>query len=219
MALSGSYDFTLTGTNLIASIHRKLGIQTANTTQKTNALEAVEVILKALASEGFNLIFPFTQESITQALVASTAAYNQNAKIMHIAQAFIRRDNVDTPVRVISTPEYQAISTKTTEGKPSSLWFNRQHTPVVTLYPVPENATDVLHMVVVNKIQDLDNASNNIDIDSAWFRALLYAGMQDIAPEVGRPDMVSYAERQASIAIAKAKETAGHMQSTIIRMG
>ena len=175
MTLSGSYDFTLTAAQLISGAFRLIGVTTPTTTQNTNALEALELILKSLNAEGFNLIFPWIQEQITQALIASTVSYTLDQKVVAIDQAFLRRDDYDSPVSIISKEDYFNLGLKTTEGKPNKLWGDKQIAGMeIYLYPVPENATDVLHMLVVNKFQDIDNTSNSIDVNAAWFLALKY---------------------------------------------
>jgi hypothetical protein len=186
MALSGSYDYSLTGTKLIATAHRKLGISSASTTQNTNALEALELILKSLSAKGYSLRFPWAQEWITQALTESTASYTMNAKVAHIEEAFIRRSSNDTAVIPMSNEEYARIGTKTTEGIPNRMWIDKQNDGyVVYLDPVPENSTDVLHLLVVNKVQDMDSAANDIDINTAWYEALTYTLAARLGPEPG----------------------------------
>jgi len=222
MALSASYDYNITGTQLIAASHRLIGISTATTTQKTNALEALEMLLKSLSSEGFNLVFPWSQEWITQALVVSTASYTLDQKVITIDQAFIRdSDGNDTPVIPISAEEYFALGTKDTESRPSQFWADKQLAGIkLYLYPVPDDATDVLHLLVVNKLQDMDVEGNNIDINSAWFMALKYLLAAEIAPEEGI--LVMEVERLYLMGLrlrGEAESSSGDLASVFITQG
>ncbi len=51
MALSGSYDFTMTRDTIISAAFRKSGISTPNATDVTNAAEALNLICKALQTD------------------------------------------------------------------------------------------------------------------------------------------------------------------------
>jgi len=55
------------------------------------------------------------------------------------------------------------IPNKATTGRPSSFYLNRQIVPQVTLWPTPENSTDVLRYYYVQRIQDADSATDDVD--------------------------------------------------------
>lgn len=219
MALSGSYDYALTAAQLIAGAFRLIGKTTPTTTQNTNALQTLELILKSLNGEGFNLVFPWIQEWITQALEASTVSYTLNQKVVTIDQAFLRRDSYDTPVIIIGNEEYFALGAKATEGLPNQIWMDKQIDGTkIYLFPVPENATDILHMLVVNKFQDIDSDANNIDVNAAWFLALKYQLAAELAPEfnLSTQDMAGLFQ-MAVIKKSIAANSSGDVTSVILR--
>lgn len=217
MALSGSRDFELTANGVIKAAYRKLQIHTLTQKHKTDGLEALELVLKSLASEGLNLIFPQTQEWITQALVASTDSYTLSNYILKIHEAFIRRDNYDTIVEHMNVSEYSDLGDKAVEGLPNRYWFNKQNNEIF-LYPVPENATDVVHMLVSNKFQDVDALTNNVDIDATWYKALVYTLASDLSFERDIPVQIMQAmTAQSAIWIEKAKSI--HLSSESVYIG
>ena len=72
------------------------------------------------------------------------------------------------------------------------IWFDRQFTPTVSVYPVPDNSTDVIHLQATYKLQDLDGSDDNPDFPEEWLNALVYGLAYQLAPEhkVARNDRI-----------------------------
>ena len=69
MALSGSYDYQRTATQIIARAFRQLRVSAPDATDNTNALEALESLFKELQND---IEFPWTYEWTTQTFTASS---------------------------------------------------------------------------------------------------------------------------------------------------
>ena len=85
----------------------------------------------------------------------------------------IRRSSEDIGMTRISRQEYLSIPTKTTQGRPTQFYINRQITPTLTIWPVPENSTDALIYYRVRRIEDADAATNNPDIPFRFLPCLI----------------------------------------------
>lgn len=116
----------------------------------------------------------------------SICNYFLDSKIIGISEAFIRRNYIDTPVTILSRENYFQQTSKTTSGLPNRAYFRLAQTPEIFLYPYPENATDVLHMSLVYKLQDFDSSSDNPDIMSNWLRALEFCLAADLGYNYGK---------------------------------
>ena len=125
----------------------------------------------------------------------SVCNYTLDQKIVSIEKAFLRRDEVDYSLNLYSQEGYLGISDKYVSGQPSGIWFNRLLTPEIFIYPLPENTTDVIHMLAVNKLNDFDATGDNADLNAGWLRALKWALIVEIAPEFGidKDDVIVYA--------------------------
>lgn len=136
--------------------------------------------------------------STTTGAVAWTAAqsyvssnnYALAAEIIGIEEAtlFVRDINGrDAPLSLISRDDYMGLGNKYSKGSPTHAWFERQTTPQLTLYPVPNTLTDVVHFSAVKKSMDVSiavpDATANVDIPEEWIEALIYALASRIAPE------------------------------------
>jgi hypothetical protein len=116
----------------------------------------------------------WTDELYTETLVESTATYTLNARLIAIQAAYLTTTSsgvsTDRLVWPLSTFEYAALPDKTQEGPPTSYWYNRQITPQITLWPVPDgNATYTLKLRVCRQIQDVSLTSGTtLDLPYRW---------------------------------------------------
>ena len=63
----------------------------------------------------------------------------------------------------MSRSEYLALPNKTTQGRPSRYYYDRQIAPQITLWATPENSTDTLVYYYVKRIEDVDTLVNTGD--------------------------------------------------------
>ena len=74
-----------------------------------------------------------------------------------------RRSGTDFELSRMSRGEYLGLPNKTTQGRPSQYFYNRQTTPQITLWATPENSTDTLVYYYVKRIEDVDTFTNTTD--------------------------------------------------------
>ena len=79
-------------------------------------------------------------------------------------EAVITRDSTDIQMERISRSDYLFTPTKTQEARPTQFFLDRQTTPVVKLFPTPENSTDVIKYNVLTRIQDVGDYTNNMEV-------------------------------------------------------
>lgn len=100
-------------------------------------------------------------------------------------------DNVDTPIRLISRQEYQALALKTSLGIPNVAFVDKQLSYwELYLWPVPEDVTRTIRLSVEYPIEDILIGGNDIDIPVQYGRALVFALARDLAVPFGRLDMM-----------------------------
>lgn len=93
-----------------------------------------------------------------------------------VLSVVVRRDSVDQQISPIGRAQYLHIPNKTTQGRASQYLFDRQITPTITVWEVPENSTDQLVYNRFIRIQDVDSAVNTADIPFR-FLACLVSGL------------------------------------------
>ena len=129
-------------------------------TSKT-ARRSLNLMLAEWANRGLN---QWTIVERTQALTDGTAAYSLGTDVIDILSAVVRRSSTDYALERISRDAYQNIPTKSTEGRPSQFFLDRQITPSLKVWPTPENSTDVIYYNALTRMDDADSATNTLEV-------------------------------------------------------
>ena len=72
----------------------------------------------------------------------------------------------------VSRDEFLAIPTKTTTGRPTQFFLDRQLTPNLKIWPIPENSTDTIVYDALTRIDDADNAVNTMAVPFRFYPCL-----------------------------------------------
>lgn len=126
-------------------------------------------------------------EAKTLSLVSGTSSYALPAGTLDILEASIRRSGTDTPLSRISLDTYQSYPTKTTQGLPSTFFFDRQYTPQIYLWPVPENSTDTVEYWSVSQQDDITAANQDADAPYRWLEAMCAGLAGKLALKYNKP--------------------------------
>lgn len=137
-----------------------------------------------------------TQVTITASLTAAAAAGNTvityttklnrplsiiNGTVLDI------ENNTESQLQVMSHDEYYNLPLKTSAGKPNQIFYqksltgSRPHYSSLYTYPVPNDVNKIITIVYQDAIQDLDGATDDIDLPQEW----LYPVMFNLAVELG----------------------------------
>ena len=116
---------------------------------------------------------------ITSAAAIGRYVYYFTKKIdrpLRVLQAFHRdRLGNDISVDVIAQMDYMKLSTKTTVGSPTQVYYDAQTiTGVLYVWPSPDTVTDTLELVVARPIEDMDSATDEFDVPQEWYEPILY---------------------------------------------
>lgn len=160
MATSNSRDFDLDVAEIVEEAYERCGLELRTAYDAKSARRSLNLMFADWANRGLNL---WTVTQTTQALTEGTATYTLTANVTDLLEVVIRRSGSDTDVTRISRGEYLSIPNKTTKGKPSQYFFDRQTLPQINVWPTPENSTDTLVFYFVNRIQDVDSLTNTAD--------------------------------------------------------
>ena len=76
---------------------------------------------------------------------------------------FFNSLGLEISITRISRSEYLNIPNKTSTGRPSQFFYDRQITPTINLWPTPDSSDFTLVYYFVNRIQDADTLQNTTD--------------------------------------------------------
>jgi hypothetical protein len=171
MAVSNSRDFNLDVAEVIEEAYERCGLEVRTGYDSKTARRSLNLMFAEWANRGLNL---WTVKQATQALTAGTSAYTLTADtVVDILEVTLRRGSTDYELGRLSRGEYSTIPNKTTQGRPSQYYFDRQIAPIINLWATPENSTDQLIYYFVQRIDDADTLVNTTDMPFRFFPCMV----------------------------------------------
>ena len=170
MATSGSRDFNLDVGKIIEEAYERCGLEVRTGYDARTARRSLNLMFADWANRGINM---WTVEQGTITLTQGQAAETLLPDVVDVLEIVLRRDNTDYEVQRISRGDYVTLPNKTTQGRPSQFWFNRQINPVINLWAVPENSTDQIIYYYVQRIEDADNLVNTTDMPFRFYPCMV----------------------------------------------
>ena len=156
MAISGSTDFELDVSDYIEEAFERCGLEVRTGYDLKTAKRSLNLMLAEWANRGLN---SWTIAQRSQALTESDGEYNLGTDVIDILSLVLRRDGTDYSLERLSRTGYLTIPTKTTTGRPSQFFLDRQLTPNLKVWPIPENSTDVIYYDALTRMDDADTFS------------------------------------------------------------
>jgi len=170
MALSGSTNFEPNVTEFIEEAYERCGLELRTGYDLKTAIRSVNLMLAEWANRGLN---QWTIEQGTETVVEGQNDYPLNANIIDVLDVVVRRtvNSVPTDISIsrVSRSEFINIPNKTTKARPSQFFFDKLSTPVLKVWPAPENSTDVLVFNKIVRMDDADKATNTMDMPFRFY--------------------------------------------------
>ena len=169
MATSGSTDFEPNVAEFVEEAFERCGLELRTGYDLKTAKRSINLMLAEWANRGLN---QWTITQTTQALTSGTATYNLNTNVIDILSVVVRRSSTDFAMERISRSTYLGIPTKSTTGRPNQFFLDRQITPVLKIWPTPENSTDTIIFDALTRMDDADTFINTMDMPFRFFPCL-----------------------------------------------
>ena len=186
MATSGTRTFNLDIAEIVEEAYERCGLEVRTGYDAKTARRSLNLMFAEWANRGLNL---WTVDSKEITLAQGQASYTLLPDVVDLLDVVVRRNNTDYEVQRISRGEYTTLPNKTTQGRPSQYWFNRQIDPVINLWAVPENSTDVLIYYYVERIEDAGGYPNTSDLPFRFFPCMV-AGLAYYLAMKRAPDRI-----------------------------
>jgi hypothetical protein len=170
MTTSGSRDFNLDVAEVIEEAYERCGLEVRTGYDAKTARRSLNLMFAEWANRGLNL---WTVKQNTITLTQGQAQETLTDDVVDLLDVVLRRDGTDYEVERISRGDYSTLPNKTTQGRTSQYWLNRQVDPVINLWAVPENSTDQLVYYYVRRIEDADTLVNTTDMPFRFFPCMV----------------------------------------------
>jgi|TARA_R100001129_G_scaffold179399_1_gene156191 hypothetical protein len=169
MAVSSSTNFELDVVEYIEEAFERCGLEVRTGYDLKTAKRSLNLMLAEWANRGLN---QWTIAQRTVSLVQSDGEYDLGTDVIDILSVVVRRSSTDFALERISRDTFLSIPNKTTEGRANQFFLDRQITPNLKIWPIPENSTDVLYYDALTRIDDADTQTNTMDIPFRFYPCL-----------------------------------------------
>ena len=208
MAVSGSTNFELDVVEYIEEAFERCGLEVKTGYDLKTAKRSLNLMLAEWANRGLN---QWTIVQRTQALTKSDGEYSLGADVIDVLSVSILRSDIYYSLERISRDTYLAIPNKATTGRPTQFFLDRQITPNLKIWPLPENSTDVIYYDALTRIDDADDYTNTLDLPFRFYPCLA-AGLAYYIAIKRAPDRIqllkSVYEEEFQRAIAEDRDRA-----------
>jgi hypothetical protein len=169
MAVSGSTDFELDVADYVEEAFERCGLEVRTGYDLKTAKRSMNLMFADWANRGLN---QWTISQRNLALVSGDGEYDLGTSTIDVLSLVVRRDGTDYALDRISRDEYLNIPTKSTTGRPTQYFIDRQINPVLKLWPLPDNSTDVVYYDSLIRLDDADNYTNTLQVPFRFYPAL-----------------------------------------------
>tara|TARA_R100000234_G_scaffold50208_1_gene30075 strand:- start:803 stop:1474 length:672 start_codon:yes stop_codon:yes gene_type:complete len=174
MATSGTRTFSLNVADAIEEAYELAGLEARTSYDAITARRSLNIMFADWNNRGIQM---WEVSKVELTLTEGTNEYSINSFDIDILDAYIEKtiNNVvtDHSISRIDRNEYIGIPNKATKARPTQYWLERLTTPKIHLYPTPENSTDKLVYYVWRTIEDIDAASQDVDVPNRFLPCLV----------------------------------------------
>jgi hypothetical protein len=169
MTVSGSTDFELDVAEYVEEAFERCGLEARTGYDLKTAKRSLNIMFADWANRGLN---QWTIKERTLTVVEGQRVYPLDTDIIDVLAVVVRRGTTDYTIDRVSRDQYLSIPTKESTGRVTQFFLNRQITPDLQVWPVPDNATDVLVYNCLTRIDDADTMTNTVDVPFRFYPCL-----------------------------------------------
>lgn len=170
MATSGSKTFELDVSEYVQEAFERCGLDPRTGYDLKTAKRSLNLLLADWANRGLN---QWTITASTTACVVGQADYTLSASTIDVLSPVVLRtgtgqNQADIELTRISRGEFNNIPNKNTQGRPVQYFVDRQLSPIIKLWPVPDNVQ--AYTLVYDRLVRMDDADGYTNTMQVPFR-------------------------------------------------
>ena len=170
MTTSGSQDFELDVADYIEEAFERCGLEVRTGYDLKTAKRSLNLMLVDWANRGLNQ-WTIKQRSLT--LTANDGEYDLSSDVIDVLSVVVRVSGTDYSLLRLSRDDYITIPTKTSTGRPNQFFLDRQITPNLKLWPVPDSSTSyTIYYDALTRMDDADIYTNTMDMPFRFYPCL-----------------------------------------------
>ena len=159
MAYSGTKTFALNIADTIEEAYELAGLEQRTGYDARTARRSLNIMFADWANRGVNL---WTIEEVVLNLVISAVVRDPTTT-----------PSTDIEIDRIGRQEYLNIPNKTTQARPTQYFVDRQITPVVNIWPTPDNNNYQLVSYRIQRIDDVNSSAEDPEVPSRFIPCMV----------------------------------------------
>jgi hypothetical protein len=161
--------FALNVADYIEEAFERCGLEVRTGYDLKTAKRSLNLMLAEWSNRGLN---QWTIKERSLSLTQGTGIYSIAPDTIDILSVVVRRDGTDFSLERLSRDEYLNIPSKTQQSRPNQFFLDRQISPELKLWPVPENSTDVIYYNALTRMDDASSQDGSLDIPFRFYPCL-----------------------------------------------
>ena len=161
--------FSLDVADYVEEAFERCGLEVRTGYDLKTARRSLNLMLAEWANRGLN---QWTIKERTLTLTQGTGNYTIAPDTIDILSVVVRRDGTDFSLDRLSRDEYLNVPEKTQQSRPNQFFLDRQISPVLKLWPVPENSTDVVYYNALTRMDDAATQDGSLDVPFRFYPCL-----------------------------------------------
>lgn len=185
---SGTKTFNLSIDEVIDAAYLRVGGDHITGRDAQTSRRALNLLLIDLINRGVPLA---AMEEFSTTVTSSVVSYTLDDSIMDIiGPAVLARASVEISMDRVALDEYKQLPKKDQTGRPTQYTTHRDTNNVIlTVWPMPENSTDIVKYWAVTKIQDITRQDQYVDLPTRYLPAIVsglayYIGLEKLRDNI-----------------------------------
>jgi len=108
----------------------------------------------------------------TSSTLSAAIDFSNAASTIDVLSAVITKDSTDLSIDSVSREAFINIPNKTNSGRITQYFLDRQLTPVLKVWPAPNNDTDIIKFNRLTRMDDADIYTNSLDLPFRFYPCL-----------------------------------------------
>ena len=108
----------------------------------------------------------------TSSTLSAAIDFSNAASTIDVLSAVITKDSTDLSIDRVSREAFINIPNKTSSGRITQYFLDRQLTPVLKVWPAPNNDTDIIKFNRLTRMDDADIYTNSLDLPFRFYPCL-----------------------------------------------
>ena len=108
----------------------------------------------------------------TSSTLSAAIDFSNAASTIDVLSAVITKDSTDLSIDRVSREAFINIPNKTNSGRITQYFLDRQLTPVLKVWPAPNNDTDIIKFNRLTRMDDADIYTNSLDLPFRFYPCL-----------------------------------------------